>query len=131
PRVWHGRIFGHRLLKVKSSGYHYRSYMQMPNGNTPLKKLKVCQINAENLFLFFDAELPAQWKDFSEKEWQKLSHASVTNKSLRKTLALADGLLSIDADFVLVNEVGGQESLDHFARYFLNNRYKAYVIEGN
>lgn len=93
--------------------------------------MRVAQINAENLFLFFDQELPPNWKQLPEKEWQKLSHASVSNKSLKKTLWLAEALLEIDAEVILVNEVGGNESLTNFARYFLEDRYRPYVIEGN
>lgn len=93
--------------------------------------MRVAQINAENLFLFFDEELPPNWRMLSEKEWQKLSQASVSNKPLRKALWLAEGLLEIDADVILVNEVGGLESLTNFARYFLNDSYRPYVIEGN
>jgi endonuclease/exonuclease/phosphatase family metal-dependent hydrolase len=93
--------------------------------------LRVTQINAENLFLFFDQELPPNWKFLSEKEWQKLSHASVANKSLRKALWLAESLRDIDADFILVNEVGGEESLVNLNRFFLDDAYRAYVIEGN
>jgi endonuclease/exonuclease/phosphatase family metal-dependent hydrolase len=93
--------------------------------------LRVSQINAENLFLFFDEELPSNWKMLTEKEWQKLSHASVSNKPLRKALWLAESLLEIDADFILVNEVGGEESLSNFNRYFLDDLYRTFVIEGN
>jgi hypothetical protein len=97
----------------------------------PNNRLRVAQINAENLFLFFNQELPPQWNQLSEKEWQKLSQASVPNKSLKKTLWLAQSLLAIDADFLMVNEVGGEESLRNFAQYFLEDRYRAHVIEGN
>lgn len=93
--------------------------------------MRVAQINAENLFLFFDQELPPNWKQLTEKEWQKLSHASVSNKSLKKTLWLAEALIEIDAEIILVNEVGGEESLSNFARYFLGDRYQPFVIEGN
>ena len=53
------------------------------------------------------------------------------NKPLKKTLWLAQSLLEIDADFILVNEVGGEESLTNFAREFLDDKYQAHVIEGN
>lgn len=97
----------------------------------PIDRLRVAQINAENLFLFFDQELPPNWKNLTEKEWQKLTHASVPNKSLKKSLWLAQALREIDADFVLMNEVGGEESLKNFSKYFLEDRYKGYMIEGN
>lgn len=94
-------------------------------------ELKVAQVNAENLFLYFDDELPADWKSLSERRWQKLSRATVSNKPLRKALWLAESLLDIDADIILVNEVGGEESLANFARFFLEDRYATYLIEGN
>lgn len=93
--------------------------------------IRTAQINAENLFLFFDQPLPPNWRELSEKEWQKLSHASVQNKSLKKALWLAQSLLEIGADIVLVNEVGGNESLTNFAKFFLNDQYSAHIVEGN
>jgi exonuclease III len=103
--------------------------LQTPGSN--IGKLRIAQLNAENLFLFFDQDLPPDWQNLSEKEWQKLSQASVQNKNLKKALWLGQSLLEIDADIVLVNEVGGEESLVNFAKFFLNDIYKAYVIEGN
>lgn len=93
--------------------------------------LRVAQINAEDLFLFFHDELPPLWERMAEKDWQRLSHASVPNKPLKKALWLGQSLLSIDADFVMVNEVGGAESLRNFSKYFLQDRYDSHVIEGN
>ena len=93
--------------------------------------MKVAQINAENLFLFLDEVPAAGFQNLSERDWQKLSHASVPNKSLVKTRWLAETLLEINADIVGVNEVGGLESLTNFARYFLRDQYQAYLIEGN
>lgn len=92
---------------------------------------KIAQLNAENLFLFLDDATARDWRKMSEKEWQKLSTATTPNKSLIKTIWLADSLLSIDADLVCLNEVGGQESLNNFARLFLNDRYVPHLIEGN
>lgn len=92
---------------------------------------KVAQINAENLFLFLDQPTPRDWSKLSEKDWQKLSKATVSNKSLYKTLWLAETLKDIDADIVCVNEVGGLESLHNFAHLFLNDVYEAHLIEGN
>lgn len=108
-----------------------QSSARNPSGAKDLGHLRVAQINAENLFLFFDTNLPANWKSLPEKEWQRLSRASVPNKSLKKTAWLAQSLMEIDADLVMVNEVGGEESLSNFARYFLDDKYKAMVIEGN
>lgn len=101
--------------------------MSAPRPNT----FKIAQLNAENLFLFLDQPGPRDWRRMTEKEWQKLSSATVQNKSLVKTLWLADAVLDIDADIVCVNEVGGIESLHNFAKYFLNDLYEAHLIEGN
>lgn len=92
---------------------------------------KVVQLNTENLFLFLDDQTTRDWKNLSEKEWQKLSNASVNNKSLVKTLWLAESLLHIDADLICLNEVGGSESLNNFAKIFLRDRYIPHLIEGN
>ncbi len=92
---------------------------------------KIAQLNAENLFLFLDDATERDWRKLPEKEWQKLSHASVPNKSLLKTLWLADSLLEINADIVFVSEVGGEESLRNFAKIFLKDKYTPYLIEGN
>ena len=92
--------------------------------------LRITQINAENLFLFLDQE-PNDLRSLTEKQWQGLSRASVANKPLSKTLWLADALLDINADIIMVNEVGGLESLSNFSRYFLKDAYTPYILEGN
>lgn len=92
---------------------------------------KIAQLNAENLFLFLDQPGPRDWRKLSEKDWQKLSSATVPNKSLTKTLWLADSVLDMNADIVCVNEVGGEESLRNFAKHFLGGAYEPHLIEGN
>lgn len=92
---------------------------------------KVAQLNAENLFLFLIDQTERDWKKMNEKEWQKLSNATVPNKSLAKTLWLAETVLDMDADIVCLNEVGGLESLHNFAKLFLGGRYIPHLIEGN
>jgi exonuclease III len=92
---------------------------------------KVVQLNAENLFLYLDSSTTQDWKNLSEKDWQRLSHATVANKPLSKTLWLAESLLDMDADIVCINEVGGLESLNNFNQLFLQDRYTVHLIEGN
>ncbi len=92
---------------------------------------KIAQLNAENLFLFMDDITARDWRKLSEKEWQKLSNASTPNKSIVKTLWLAESLLQINADIVCLNEVGGEESIRNFAHFFLHDRYVPHLIEGN
>ena len=101
-----------------------------PNTFRPAR-LKVAQLNAENLFLFLDDRGPRDWRGLSEREWQRLSSATTPNKSLGKTWWLADSLKVIDADIVCLNEVGGLESLTNFNDIFLDGAYSPYLIEGN
>lgn len=93
--------------------------------------LKICLINAENLFLLFDSELPAGYQDLSEAQWQQLSNSVYENKPLRKCKELARSLQELDPDIILVCEVGGEESLKNFNHYFMNQAYLAALIEGN
>lgn len=92
--------------------------------------LRIAQLNAENLFLFLD-QPPSDLSSLTEKQWQALSHASVPNKSLAKTQWLGEALKDINADIVLMNEVGGLESLSNFSRYFLGDQYQPLLVEGN
>lgn len=94
-------------------------------------KFKVMQLNAENLFLFFDFPMPSSWKELKESAWQSLSRASVPNKPLKKALSLADCILDVLPEVIALNEVGGEESLQNFNKYFLDDRYQPYLIEGN
>jgi endonuclease/exonuclease/phosphatase family metal-dependent hydrolase len=93
--------------------------------------LKFCQINAENLFLLIDQELPVNFLNFDETQWQKLSTSVYSNKPLKHLIKLADALKDIDADIFMLNEVGGYESLKNFNDSFLNNRYTPILTEGN
>lgn len=99
--------------------------LQRPN------TLKLMQLNAENLFIFLDQQLQKPIEDVSEKEWKTLSTATTQNKSLLKCRWLAESILDSDPDVVFVNEVGGEESLTNFNKYFLKNSYTPYIIEGN
>ena len=83
------------------------------------------------MFIFLDDFTVRDWRALPEKEWQQLSRATVANKSLVKTLWLADSLLDMNPDIVCVNEVGGLESLHNFAKFFLGGKYEAHLIEGN
>ena len=95
------------------------------------KQLRLCQVNCENLFIFLDLWHDQNIKNMNEKEWQALSLASGMNKSLLKTRWLGETLLEIDADIIMLNEVGGPESLNNFNRHFLENRYEPYLLVGN
>ncbi|MCB0351681.1 MAG: hypothetical protein KDD38_10890 [Bdellovibrionales bacterium] len=67
----------------------------------------------------------------SESEWRKVGTSTTPNKSLRKTLALAEIVKDLDPDILMLNEVGGIEAIENFNKYFLNSQYKVYLKEGN
>lgn len=89
------------------------------------------QLNAENLFLFMDRYKGQDLERMIEEEWQKCSTAPTPNKSLRKTWGLAETIREITPDIVMLNEVGGEESLKNFNHYFLAGQYRPMTIEGN
>lgn len=93
--------------------------------------LKFCLLNAENLFLLFDQGARPDPASLTEQQWQKLSTSVYDNKPLRKSQALAKSLLEIDADIVMLCEVGGLESLKNFNELFLGGRYAPCLMEGN
>lgn len=103
----------------------------IPMSQSRSNNFKVVQLNAENLFLFLSDNTERDWKNMNEKDWQRLSTSNVPNKSLVKTLWLAESLLDMDADVVCMNEVGGIESLHNFAKLFLRGKYVAHLMEGN
>ncbi len=94
--------------------------------------MKVCLWNVENLFILSDTGLTADHLKLDETQWQKLSVSLHPNKSLKKTFAIANILKELDADLVMLCEVGGQESLKNFNEHFLRDQnYATALIEGN
>ena len=94
-------------------------------------KFVIALYNVENLFIHLDrlqGEFPP---NISEKQWQKLSSPKTPNKPLSKTWAVADTIREMDADVVLLNEVGGMDSLSNFNYHFLGNEYQPHLIPGN
>lgn len=96
-----------------------------------MSNLKFCQINAENLFLLFDNPLPSNYLKLEKKQWESLTTSVFENKPLSKVINLAKALNDIDADIVMLNEVGGVESLKNFNQYFLEGKYSPILVEGN
>ncbi len=94
-------------------------------------ELKLMQFNLENFFLYLDHYQNQDFSKISESEWQKLSSSSERLKPLRKIWQIASILTEEKPDVVVLNEVGGHESLSNFCKYFLNDGYKPYLIEGN
>ncbi len=93
--------------------------------------LRCVLLNAENLFLLLDQQLPQSFESLSESEWQRFSTSVYPNKSLHKLLKLKKYLDELDSDIILLTEVGGEESLRNFNQFFLNNNYRVALIEGN
>jgi endonuclease/exonuclease/phosphatase family metal-dependent hydrolase len=99
--------------------------------DTRQKHLRLCLLNCENLFVYMDLWHGQRVDNLNEKEWQALSSATVPNKSLRKLRWLAQTFSEAQPDIIMLNEVGGQESLENFNRHFLKEDFACYSIEGN
>jgi exonuclease III len=99
---------------------------------TKTTNLKFCLLNAENLFLMFET-LPSkdQVRGLNESQWQRLSVSVYENKSLKKCLEIAQTLKEINADIIMLCEVGGFESLKNFNHLFMDDAYSPCLIEGN
>lgn len=100
-------------------------------------KIRLAEFNVENLFLYLDhyqvgpnGDVP-DLSTMSEKDWQRLTSSIVGNKPLEHVKSLARAVLDIDADILMMCEVGGVESLSNFSRLFLHDRYAVHLIEGN
>ncbi len=96
-----------------------------------LKKLRIAQFNLENFFVYIDYPLLSNLEQISESDWQKHSISSFENKSLQNIREIAKCMRDMNADVFAVCEVGGVESINNFAKHFLNDEYKAFSIEGN
>jgi len=93
--------------------------------------LKIALLNTENLFLLFDQSPTQEHTKLDEIQWQKLSTSIYPNKNLAKLKELARTFKDMDADIILLCEVGGPESLKHFNELFLENKYSTALMEGN
>ncbi len=87
--------------------------------------------NVENLFIYIDKPLQSDLASLSEEQWQRLSKATTPNKYLNKILDLKRCIKNNDPDILMLNEVGGTESIENFNTYFLDSAYQAHLIEGN
>jgi hypothetical protein len=69
----------------------------------------------------------------SEQEWRALALAQFQRKQkpISKLWALSKTIFDINPDILMMIEVGGQESLQNFNRYFLRNSFNPVFIEGN
>ncbi|MEK6773259.1 MAG: hypothetical protein AABY64_04915 [Bdellovibrionota bacterium] len=103
-----------------------------PNEMHSLKiNLKIAFLNAENLFLLFDSPPHKDILKADGTQWQRLSTSIYENKPLDKLKELAKAIKEIDADIVMLCEIGGPESLANFNELFLDSKYSSALIEGN
>ncbi len=93
--------------------------------------LRIMLWNVENLFIYLDLYNGEDLSTLKEEQWQSMSKAATPNKYLNKVLGLKKAILEVNPDILLLNEVGGIESIENFNTLFLNSMYKAYLIEGN
>ncbi|WP_413293327.1 endonuclease/exonuclease/phosphatase family protein [Bdellovibrio sp. HCB185ZH] len=98
---------------------------------TETTNLKFCLLNAENLFLLFDEPPTPEVLKYNERQWQGQSISIYENKSLKKCEDIAKSLIEINADIIMLCEVGGFESLKNFNHLFMNDAYSPCLIEGN
>ena len=95
------------------------------------QSLRLVQFNVENLFLVLDLYKGQNLLKVTEMEWQGLTSSITPNKPLKKVWALARTIEDINPDILMLNEVGGIESLENFNKYFLNSQFQPYLKEGN
>ncbi|UXR66268.1 hypothetical protein EZJ49_08325 [Bdellovibrio bacteriovorus] len=79
----------------------------------------------------FDGTPSKDVLNLKEAQWQRLSTSVYENKPLRKTQEIAKALKDINADIVMLCEVGGLESLNNFNLLFMDDAYSPCLIEGN
>lgn len=112
-------------------------YLKSPQRPTstekPLQQLTLCVLNTENLFISLEHHDGSDFSDYSESEWRKLALPQLRHKQkpLNKLWGLTNAINDIQPDILMLIEVGGQESLEHFNRYFLKENYLVHFIETN
>lgn len=94
-------------------------------------QLKIVQFNVENLFIYMDLYEGQDLSSMDQKNWKQVSGSSTPNKPIHKIRALANSIEDMSPDIVGLNEVGGEESLRNFNKYFLNEAYEVHIKEGN
>jgi endonuclease/exonuclease/phosphatase family metal-dependent hydrolase len=123
-----------KILKILSQ------WLSSPTFTTPIsepirKKITICELNTENLFISLEHYdgTGVEFENLSESQWRKLALPQLRNKQkpLRKIWGLATAILDINPDILMLIEVGGKESLDHFNEYFLNDSYISHFVETN
>lgn len=96
-------------------------------------ELKICEFNVENLFVSMDYYEGQDLERMTEEEWRAVALAQLQKKQkpLSKLWGLSKAILDIDADILMLVEVGGRDSLENFSRHFLKDVYEPVFLEGN
>lgn len=93
--------------------------------------LKIMVLNAQDLFLFMDKYSGQDLEEMTEQKWQLMSASLFMNKPKEKCFLLAKAILDSRADIVMMTEVGGQESLNNFAKHLLKDEFFALTLPSN
>ena len=88
-----------------------------------MDKLNVLIWNVQDLFIFLDKHKDEDLTTIGEPAWQLLSTSLKANKEHSKVTQLADVILGNNYDICLLTEVGGEESLSNFNKYFLGEQF--------
>lgn len=104
-----------------------------PRSNPFPEQLKICELNAENLFISLEHYEGGGFDALSESQWRRFALPQLRDKQkpLNKIWGLMTAIHDIDPDILMLIEVGGKESLDHFNHHFLNDAYEAHFVETN
>lgn len=95
-------------------------------------RLKIMEFNAQDFFLQLEYPMnPEDLLTLTEDQWQLLGKSDVYLKPLFKVKGIADIIFEVDPDIVCLCEVGGYESLELFARIFLDDLYEPLLLPGN
>ena len=95
-------------------------------------RLKIMEFNAQDFFLQLEYPIdPEDLATLTEDQWQLLGKSDVYLKPLFKVKAIADLIFEVNPDIVALCEIGGYESLELFARVFLDDLYIPYLAAGN
>ncbi|HXH76567.1 MAG TPA: hypothetical protein VNJ08_16465 [Bacteriovoracaceae bacterium] len=93
--------------------------------------LKLMVLNAQDLFIFMDKHDGTDVGELTELKWQLTSASLLMNKPKEKCMLLGKCIMDSGADIVMMTEVGGPESLNNFAKYFLNDEFLALSLPSN
>jgi endonuclease/exonuclease/phosphatase family metal-dependent hydrolase len=95
--------------------------------------LRICEYNIENLFISLDYYDGQDLNAVTEEEWKSFALPQLQRKQkpLHKLKGVTKAIFDINADIIMLIEVGGQESLDLFCHHFLEDEYIPHFIAGN